>query len=182
MNAGGKEGPCSDGEEAKQQVLHGTGSRSLNSARGRLSCTDRLSVDLRQQQHLAALRVTKQPSLGTALLASRGDGPRKGGLNKACLILTWLVSRGQPASLPSGKKNERRRQQASSYNISTMQDSEDRPQRRSALVARELAQLDIDIAALSEVCRAEQGSLTENRGLYPFWSGKNKDNSLVSAS
>ena len=37
-----------------------------------------------------------------------------------------------------------------------MQDSEDRPQRRSALVAWELARLDIDIAALSEVRFAEQ--------------------------
>ena len=43
-----------------------------------------------------------------------------------------------------------------------MQDSEDRPQRHSALVARELARLDIDIAALSEVRFAEQGSLRED--------------------
>ena len=43
-----------------------------------------------------------------------------------------------------------------------MQDSEGRPQRRSALVARELARLDIDIAALSEIRFAEQGSRTEN--------------------
>ena len=57
-----------------------------------------------------------------------------------------------------------------------MQDSEDRPQRRSALVARELARLDIDIAALSEVRFAEQGSLREDGAGYTFfWSGKNKD-------
>ena len=40
-----------------------------------------------------------------------------------------------------------------------MQDSEDHPQRRSALVARELAQLDSDNAVLSEVFFVEQGSL-----------------------
>ncbi|WP_419594855.1 hypothetical protein, partial [Thiolapillus sp.] len=57
----------------------------------------------------AALWATKQPSLGTALLAPHGDGPRKGGLNKACLTPTWLASRGQRASLPSGKKNERKK-------------------------------------------------------------------------
>ena len=57
-----------------------------------------------------------------------------------------------------------------------MQDSEDRPQRRSELVARELARLDIDIAVLSEVRFAEQGSLREHGAGYTlFWSGKNKD-------
>ena len=57
-----------------------------------------------------------------------------------------------------------------------MQDSEDHPQRRSALEARELAWLDIDITALSEVCFAEQGFLMEDGADYIlFWSGKNKD-------
>ena len=55
-----------------------------------------------------------------------------------------------------------------------MQDSEDRPQRLSALVARELARLDNDIAALSEVRFAEQGSHREDGAGYTlFWSGKN---------
>ena len=54
-----------------------------------------------------------------------------------------------------------------------MQDSDDRPKRRSAFVARELAQLEIDIAALSEVRFAEQGSLREDGAGYTlFWSGK----------
>ena len=62
-----------------------------------------------------------------------------------------------------------------------MQDSEDRPQRRSALVARELARLDIDIAVLSEVRFAEQGSLREDgAGDTLFWSGKNKDERRLS--
>ena len=57
-----------------------------------------------------------------------------------------------------------------------MQNSEDRPQRRSALVARELAWLDICIAALSKEHFAEQGSLREDGvGYTLFWSGKNKD-------
>ena len=63
-----------------------------------------------------------------------------------------------------------------------MQDSEDCPQRRSALVVRELARLDIDIAALSEIRFAEQGSRTENVAGYTlFWSGKNKDERHLSA-
>lgn len=64
-----------------------------------------------------------------------------------------------------------------------MQDSEntDRPQRRSALVARELALLDIDIAAVSEVRFAEQGSLVEHGAGYTlFWSGKAKDDIRLS--
>ena len=43
-----------------------------------------------------------------------------------------------------------------------MQNSIDRPQRHSALVARELARLDIDIATLSDVRCAEQGSLAQD--------------------
>ena len=112
---------------------------------------------------VAALWATKQPSLGTALLVPHGDGPRKGGLSKVCLSPTWCASRGQRASLPNGKKNERKKKTANlkgaCWNIRTMQDSEDRPQRRPSLVARELARLDIDIAALSEVRFAGQGSL-----------------------
>ena len=96
----------------KRQVLDGTGSCSLNSACRRLSYIGRLFVDLRQQQHSEALWATKQPSLGTALLDPHGDGPRKGGLNKACLTPTWLARRGQRASLSSGKKNERMKKTA----------------------------------------------------------------------
>ena len=62
-----------------------------------------------------------------------------------------------------------------------MQDSDDRPQRRSALVGRELARLDIVIAALREIRFAEQGSLTEDGTGYTFfWSGKNKDERRLS--
>ncbi len=50
-----------------------------------------------------------------------------------------------------------------------MEDSEDRPQRRSVLVARELARLDIDIAALSEVGFEEQGSLREDGAGYALF-------------
>ena len=51
-----------------------------------------------------------------------------------------------------------------------------RPQRRLAPVAWEVARLDINIAAVSEVRFTEQGSLTEDgAGYILFWSGKNKD-------
>ena len=43
------------------------------------------SCSLRQGQSSAAVPATEQPSLGTALLPPSGEGPRKGGLKKACL-------------------------------------------------------------------------------------------------
>ncbi|XP_072181335.1 craniofacial development protein 2-like [Diadema setosum] len=48
-----------------------------------------------------------------------------------------------------------------------------RPQRRTALVAKELSRYNIDIAALSETRIAEEGSLTEpTTGYTFFWKGK----------
>ena len=48
-----------------------------------------------------------------------------------------------------------------------------RPERRFALIAHELSRLDVDIAALSKVCFAEEGSLQEHSAGYTlFWSGK----------
>ena len=62
-----------------------------------------------------------------------------------------------------------------------MQDSEDRPQRRSSLVTKELARLDINMAVLSEVRFAELGSLTEGDiGYTLFWSGKKKNERRLS--
>jgi len=64
------------------------------------------------------------------------------------------------------------------WNVRTMLDSDDndRPQRRSALVAREFSRLDIDIAALNEVRFAEEGSLVEHGAGYTFsWSGRGKE-------
>ena len=101
------------------------------------------------------------------------------------LSLTWSASHNQRASLPSGEKNERKRKTASLkvayWNTRTMQDPEDRPQRHLVLLARELARLDIDIAALSGARFAEQGCFKEDgAGYTPFWSGKNKDERRLS--
>ena len=95
------------------------------------------------------------------LLDPHGDRSRKGRLNKACLAIIWLADCVQLASLPSGKKNNRRKKKTASQkvaclNVRTTQDSEDRHQRRSAFVVRELSELDIDIAAVSEARFAEQ--------------------------
>lgn len=48
----------------------------------------------------------------------------------------------------------------------------DRPARRTALIAQELARYDIAIAALSETRLPDEGSLTEDKGGYTFyWKG-----------
>nr|VZI25818.1 unnamed protein product [Spirometra erinaceieuropaei] len=47
-----------------------------------------------------------------------------------------------------------------------------RPERRTALVARELARYKVDIAALSETRFSEQGQLEEVGVGYTFWSGR----------
>ena len=58
-----------------------------------------------------------------------------------------------------------------------------RPERRTALVARELCRYSIDIAALSETRFADEGQLTESGAGYTFfWCGRSAeiDGSLVS--
>ena len=52
-------------------------------------------------------------------------------------------------------------------------DKTNRPERRTALVARELKRYSIDIAALSETRFPDEGSLKEEQGAYTFfWKGK----------
>ena len=47
-----------------------------------------------------------------------------------------------------------------------------RPERGTALIARELQCYRVDIAPLSETRIADEGSLREERGHYTFWKGK----------
>ncbi|XP_040289820.1 LOW QUALITY PROTEIN: uncharacterized protein LOC121002429 [Bufo bufo] len=64
------------------------------------------------------------------------------------------------------------------WNVRTLQDNPlaDHPERRTALVARELARFDIDIAALCETTLANEGQLTETGGGYTFfWCGRGSD-------
>ena len=64
------------------------------------------------------------------------------------------------------------------WNIRTLQDKTDvsRPERRTALVCKELARSNIDVAALSETRLPEEGSIKETGSGYTiFWKGKNPD-------
>ena len=61
------------------------------------------------------------------------------------------------------------------WNVQTLKDNpkSKRPERRTALVAKELARYDIDIAALSETRRKDMGLLEEKSiGYTFFWSGR----------
>ena len=52
----------------------------------------------------------------------------------------------------------------------------DRPERRTALIARELDRYNIQIAALSETRLADEGQLTEVKAGYTFfWSGRSRE-------
>ena len=68
-----------------------------------------------------------------------------------------------------------------SWNVRTLMDNPkaDRPERRTALVARELARYHVDIAALSETRRTNEGQLTEDSGGYCFFlSGRTSEERL----
>ena len=88
------------------------------------------------------------------------------------------VPRGARLHLPSTVENQlgRRRRQLltiAQWNVETLLDREaaDRPERRTVLVAMELAKYNIDIAALCEIKFSESGSLNDLEYSF-FWSGK----------
>ncbi|XP_047483378.1 uncharacterized protein LOC125035191 [Penaeus chinensis] len=60
------------------------------------------------------------------------------------------------------------------WNVRTLLDNTKahRPERRTALVAKELSRYNVDIATLSETCFADKGQLTEHGGGHAFfWRG-----------
>ena len=57
------------------------------------------------------------------------------------------------------------------WNVRTMLDNEVRPERRTALIAKELEAYNIDIAALQETRRETQGQI-EEKGYSLYWIGK----------
>ncbi len=85
-----------------------------------------------------------------------------------------------PASLPrladssiSGRNTKKLN--IGAWNVRTLLDRAEasRPERRTAIVAKELERYNIDIAALSETRLADEGSLQEIGGGYTFfWKGK----------
>ncbi len=60
-----------------------------------------------------------------------------------------------------------------SWNVRTLLDldNSNRPERRTALVSKELARYNIDLAALSETRFSDEGQLLETSGYTFFWKG-----------
>ncbi len=89
------------------------------------------------------------------------------------------VSRNRQSIPPRGRKTKvKNKLSIASWNVRTLLDlaeTPDRPHRRTALVALELARYNIDIAALSETRLHGEDSLTEAGAGYTFfWKGSPK--------
>ena len=91
--------------------------------------------------------------------------------------VSWLVRRDWPGAHSCGRKIKKTRVKflnLGTRNVRALLDNtkEDRPERRTAMVAKELSRYSVDIAALSEPRFADKGQLTECGGGYTFfWSG-----------
>ena len=101
------------------------------------------------------------------------------------LLLGYVTydHRGWRGSHNSGANNRKKKTKIypitfGAWNVRTLLDNSqaNRPQRRSALVGRELGRYNVDIAALSETRLAEEGQLKEiGAGNTFFWSGRASD-------
>ena len=105
-----------------------------------------------------------------------GERVRKGALNIACP--SHPVSFPRLTDHPScGRftKKQQKKLLVGAWNVRTLLDRDNtaRPERRTALIAKQLARYRIDIVALSETRLAHEGILKEDGGGYTFcWCGK----------
>ena len=105
-----------------------------------------------------------------------GERVRKGTLNIACP--SHPVSLPRLTDHPSCGRLTKKKQKkllVGAWNVCTLLDRDNtaRPERRTALIAKELARYRIDIAALSETRLANEGILKEcGCGYTFFWCGK----------
>ena len=86
-------------------------------------------------------------------------------------VSIWRTRRRRGCST----KNQEKKPQVGAWNARTLLDRDNtaRPERRTALIAKELARYRIDITALSETRLADEGILKEDGGGYTFfWRGK----------
>lgn len=97
--------------------------------------------------------------------------------------IQFTAAEGGPTTCGRNNKTTRKKPRITPLNIATWnvrtlldRADSDRPQRRTALVANELARYSIDIAALSETRFAGEGELCERGAGYTFfWSGRGPD-------
>ena len=92
-------------------------------------------------------------------------------------VRAGLLPLRQPVKSQIGRNGKTRKYlRLAEWNVRTLLDrnSSKRPERQTALVAKELSRYDIDIAALSETRFALNDSLVDN-GYTFFWSGKGEE-------
>ena len=130
----------------------------------------------------AAHLATKEPFYdSTAYLQCRRELEKVFKTN-ACLIQTDQHAATDGCSFVSGKKTQRKAATAKKYiasmnlkvacwNVRTLLDnnSDKRPERRTALLASELKRYDIDIVGLPETRIANEGQITEVKAGYYLW-------------
>ncbi|BHF78799.1 hypothetical protein SprV_0602191400 [Sparganum proliferum] len=91
----------------------------------------------------------------------------------ASLLLAHLVHRRRPQAYDNATGRVSPLTLAA-WNVRSLLDNprSNRPERRTALMARELARYKVDIAALTKTRFSEQGQLEEVGAGYTFWSGR----------
>ena len=99
-------------------------------------------------------------------------------MSKTNACPNWLAYRGWQF-YPVNSQNQAKKQLIlDAWNVHTHMDREasSRAERRTALIARQLACYHINIAAISKTRVAEEGSVAELKGGYTFfWKGNAKD-------
>ena len=143
----------------------------------------RSSLYLGQQRSPAASRVTEKTFLGERCSPFDREGSRKGGLNIASTYI-WPARRGWQIIHQRGRNKAEKTKNflIGAWNVRTLMDRDNapRPQRRTALVAKELLRYNIDTAGLSETRLAEKGSITELASGYTFfWKGKGQQEDRI---
>ena len=97
------------------------------------------------------------------------------------LLHLTLASIPRLAGIPFNGRDSRKPRKIvltlASWNVRTLlgDTKADRPERRTALVAKELARYKVDIAPLSESRFSDRGQLTEISGGYTFRSGRSSE-------
>ncbi|XP_076043776.1 uncharacterized protein LOC143026877 [Oratosquilla oratoria] len=135
-------------------------------------------LGLEQQPPSAAPRVTGRPSSGSTPPTLNWEGSRKGDLKIVCSISHGQVAEPRRGNPYLGPNNTRTKKiLIGTWNVRTLLDldNNERPHRRTALIAYELQKYDIDIAALNETRFSDEGSITESGEGYTFlWKGLNE--------
>jgi len=133
-------------------------------------------------QELGPAPVTEQAYSGVPLLTPTGEGPIKGGLNIGGHTIP-VIGQLHPTTHCICSRERRKHYnktylKVGAWNVRTLMDARDtdRPERRTALVSRELTRFNIDVAALSETKLLGEGQITEvGSGYTFFWKGKNPE-------